>query len=415
MRVLHIALTDGGGAGMGMMNQHRALRAMGIDSRVLVASKRGDDPMVTAMGRNMNVWGEGRCAQLAQRAACRLGVCLNPFDRYHHLIYNVRRRHPAEFDNPCSQYDVTRHPLTEWADIINLHYISGFVDVPSFFGSINKPMVWTMRDENAGLGGFHYTEAKHEQYGFYAGLEDRFIDIKRRAIGSCHRLHIVSLSRGMKRFCEGVDFLANRPNTIIPNAICPDHYTPIDRTCARRALGIDGDDIIVSFVCCALGEERKGLAPAAEAIRLINNGRAYGRRVRLLCVGTDNVGIDNADIIKLGAVSDKAIMSAAYSASDIFLNASSQESFGKTIVEALYCGTPVVSTPVGVAPEIVNTLNGCLCAERTPRAIANAITAALDTTYSRDGIRRGAVARFAPERVAEMYAQLYSHIYETNA
>lgn len=404
MRVLHIALTDSGGAGMGMMNQHRALCAMGIDSRVLVATKRSDDPMVTAMRPNLNLWGSNRYAQFAQRAACRLGICLNAFDRYHHLIYNVRRKQPADFDNPYSQYDVAHHPLVEWADVINLHYISGFVDVPSFFGCIKKPVVWTMRDESAGLGGFHYTEAKQKAHSCYAPLENIFLDIKQRAINSCEQLHIVSLSKTMQHFCESIDFLASRPNTIIPNAISPDDYQLHDRTEARRALGINTNDIIVGFVCCSLGEERKGFSIALDAVRRLNgNGR-------LLCVGTDNVDIDSPDIIKLGTINDKRRLSLAYSASDIFLNASSQESFGKTIVEALYCGTPVVSTSVGIAPDIITLSNGCLCAERTPQAIAQAIAQVLATNYRRDDIRRNAITCFAPERVAEQYAKLYSTI-----
>ena len=58
MKILHIALTDGGGAGMGLMNQHRALLQLGVDSRVLVAIKQGKDATVTEMRPNTKCVGK---------------------------------------------------------------------------------------------------------------------------------------------------------------------------------------------------------------------------------------------------------------------------------------------------------------------------------------------------------------------
>lgn len=404
MRVLHIALTDGGGAGMGMMNQHRALRAMGVDSRVLVAVRRTDDPAVVQMQPNQYVWGN-RMLQTMQRGLCRLGVTFNDYDKWHHIIYNVRKRHNVAFDNPFSQYDVLRHPLVAEADIVNLHYVSGFVDIPSFFRGIRKPVVWTMRDESLGLGGFHYREDRRLFYSHYAALEDSLLDIKRNAVNGCGNMHIVSLSRTMQRFCNEIDFLAQRPNRIIYNAISPDCYVCSSRRKARRELCLNDDDIIVSFVCCSLDERRKGLAVALDALRILDD-----RHIKLLCVGRTNGSIDVPGVVRLGTVSDSRRLSAVYSASDLFLNVSSQESFGKTIVEAMYCGTPVVSTPVGIAPEIMTARNGCLCARRTPHAIAQAIRTALAVQYDSTAIRAAAIEKFAPEKVAAQYASLYQSI-----
>lgn len=41
-----------------------------------------------------------------------------------------------------------------------------------------------------------------------------------------------------------------------------------------------------------------------------------------------------------------------YSACDVFVSASLQESFGLTPIEAMACGKPVVATPVGIVPEL---------------------------------------------------------------
>ena len=405
MKVVHIAVSDGGGAGMGMMNQHHALLALGVDSRVVVARKTSSDPTVAEMRPNRNLWGSNRVAGFAQKALRRAGITFNDYDRWHHRIYKSRLRQSVQFSQPYSQYDVLRHPLVADADIVNLHYVSEFVDLPSFFAGVGKPVVWTMRDENPGLGGFHYQSIKQQYYQAFATIEDAFIGVKRAAIGSCRDLHLVSLSDEMRQFCQAVDFLSDKPNAKIYNAISPDDYQPVGKAEARRQLGLAADDVVLAFVSCNLGEERKGFQLVREAIRLLAD-----ERIKLLCVGRCDMQIDEANVITLGTVTDRKKLSAVYSAADAFVNASEQESFGKTVVEALYCGTPVVSTPTGIAPEIVDPSNGCLCGGRTPQAIATAIAEVLGSTHDAAAIRRKAVGQFAPEVVANQYIDLYNSI-----
>ena len=209
----------------------------------------------------------------------------------------------------------------------------------------------------------------------------------------------------MRRFCEGVDFLANRPNTIIYNAISPADYIIFKRNEARNELGLNPDDIVLSFVCCQLSEKRKRFAEVMEALNILGD-----KRIKLLCVGKCDVEITNPNVISLGSISDRRRMSLVYSASDIFVSPSAQESFGKTVVEALYCGTPVVSTPVGIAAEIIAEGNGALCGSGTPHEIAEAIKRVLGNKFSNTEIRQLAVEKFAPENVAQQYIALYNKI-----
>ena len=78
-----------------------------------------------------------------------------------------------------------------------------------------------------------------------------------------------------------------------------------------------------------------------------------------------------------------------------------------TVVEALYCGTPVVSTPVGIAAEIIDEGNGALCGG-TPYEIAQAIKRVLGNKYNQTEIRQLATEKFAPENVAKQYIALYN-------
>jgi glycosyltransferase involved in cell wall biosynthesis len=83
------------------------------------------------------------------------------------------------------------------------------------------------------------------------------------------------------------------------------------------------------------------------------------------------------------------------------------EPFGLVMIEALAAGTPVVATPAGSAPEIVDDgVTGYL--RRGCAALAEALTAAAD--LDRAACRAAAASRFATERMVREHVQLYSDL-----
>ena len=409
MKVLHIALSDRGGAGAGMLTQHLALLAQGIDSKVLVASKRTDLDTIFQVEPNQYVWGKGKVAQFLQKVARRMGLCLNRYDHYKRRVYKIRRRHWTEFALPITSYDLSTHPLVQEADIINLHFVADFLDYESFFRKVNKPIVWTMRDENPGLGGFHYSSTKSELYSYFADLEDEFADIKLKALAKCEHLHIVALSHQMRNFCAQSQCFAGRPITIIPNAINADNFRPYRRHEARQHLGIGENDLAIAFVSCAIEDERKGFRELALAVQQLE--AQTSRPINVLCVGANEYnGPVPSNCRFFGHLNTPNDLSGVYSAADVFASPSYQESFGKTVVEALCCGTPVVSTPVGIAPEIINERNGALCRIGDVDDLARALHDVFNRTYDKESIRREAREHFLPQSVAKQYIKLYEDV-----
>ena len=411
MKVLHIALTDGGGAGLGMMNQHLALLKAGVDSKVLVAYKKSSLDSVYEMKPNLSIWSSNKYIYLLEKIARRLGICLTEYDKIHHLIYIIRRKHPVPYSSPITQYDVSGHPLVKEADIINLHFIAGFVDVESFFTKVKKPIVWTMRDENPGLGGFHYEESKKGADTRLLQLDEKFLNIKRKVLKSYPSLHLVSLSKLMYEFCEKVDFLSCHSNQIIYNAINPDTYQIVDKRQARKELSLSEQDIIISFVSTSLGERRKRLREVMEAVKILRE-RVANKQIKLLCVGNEDIDGTLPNMICLGMITDTKQLCRVYSASDVFVSPSAQESFGKTVIEALFCGTPVVSTPVGIAAEVINEDNGIICKDGLADNIASAIGMVLRRKYNSESIRQASNRLFSPYQIAEQYINLYNNILE---
>ena len=119
--------------------------------------------------------------------------------------------------------------------------------------------------------------------------------------------------------------------------------------CARLAL--ERDDL--ALVIAGDGEERAALEEQARRLGLAERTFFFGK-----------VAYD--DLPKL------------YNCADVSVVASHHESLGLVINEALACGTPVVSTRVGIAPLVIRDgENGYLLPERTAEALARGIDAAL--------------------------------------
>ena len=81
-----------------------------------------------------------------------------------------------------------------------------------------------------------------------------------------------------------------------------------------------------------------------------------------------------------------------------------REPFGMVMIEALACGTPVIATPCGAAPEIVDDgVTGYLRSCQTGLVEALASVPALD----RDACRRAAKERFSAARMVDDHVAVY--------
>ena len=96
-----------------------------------------------------------------------------------------------------------------------------------------------------------------------------------------------------------------------------------------------------------------------------------------------------------------------YKTADLFVLSSNYEGFGNVIVEALACGTPVVSTdcPSGPAEILENGKWGRLTPVGNADALAEAMRASLEDDHDTAALKRRA-ADFAPEIAARKYLKL---------
>ena len=88
------------------------------------------------------------------------------------------------------------------------------------------------------------------------------------------------------------------------------------------------------------------------------------------------------------------------------------EPFGMVMLEALACGTPVVATPMGAVPEIVDhDVTGFICSGE--ESLAKAVVAAGD--LDREACRQAVAGRFSARRMVADHLALYSAVSDCGA
>jgi glycosyltransferase involved in cell wall biosynthesis len=204
------------------------------------------------------------------------------------------------------------------------------------------------------------------------------------------------------------------PATVVPNAVDASLFRPMDRSACRRSLGLSG--FVVGYVGRLV--EEKGLADAVDALKQCPPS------VRLVLVGSGPyqaqlqqraARLELSERVQFLAGRPLEQLPPLMNALDALLlpsrtTASWKEQFGRVIIEAHACGTPVIGSNSGAIPEVIGE-GGLVVAERDPGALAAAITALqANPQQSREMGRKGhrqVEAQYTWEQVAGRMRDIY--------
>jgi D-inositol-3-phosphate glycosyltransferase len=189
---------------------------------------------------------------------------------------------------------------------------------------------------------------------------------------------------------------------VVPCGVNLDLFQPQPKQAARKQLDFDRDDIILLNV--GRFEPLKGIDRLLEAMIHLRDHR----RLRLIIVGGDgnqapesqflrqkaiNLGIED-EVIFAGRIEQK-YLPLYYSSADVLVMASHYESFGLVGLEALACGRPVVSTPVGAMDSLIQQSQaGYVVSDTLPRSLAKGIRSIIRNSAlpQADEIRKAVLA-----------------------
>lgn len=406
MKVVHITKLPDGGASLCAMRICRALQLNGVDSRMLLMQGEPADDVTIAEAD----WAYRRQDNVVVRIIAKV-VRLLTRPRFEWLIRQRKcaaKSGSAFFTSPVTGYtNLANHPLVREADIVHLHWISDFVDFPTFFRRVSKPIVWTSHDENPGLGGFHYLSFKNHAPFAYVRLDRRYEDIKRKAIAIGNTPHMVAISSYMRDFFKQSVILKDCPSTLIHNGVDCAAFNVLPKENCRAKLGIPADKKVFLFSSWQIEDKRKGLhllIPALDSLRNDN--------ILLVCLGNYK-SVPQAQYIQVrceGLVKGSERLSEYYSAADFFVLPSFQEAFAQTPLEAMACGTPVVAFPCSGIPDLITHKNGVAATDFTIEALTDALLEAMNTEYSSKDIRQDVVGRFSYDKIARQYMELYNQL-----
>lgn len=121
------------------------------------------------------------------------------------------------------------------------------------------------------------------------------------------------------------------------------------------------------------------------------------------------------NVLFLPRVEDSSQMPELYNKAKMLVCASTVEGNPRVTIEAMACGTPVVSTRVGIMPEVIQNGENGLLVDWDSGEIASAIQQLLDDSHFYQGIvqtGQQSVQRFEAEAIIRDYASVYHEIIE---
>jgi glycosyltransferase involved in cell wall biosynthesis len=191
-------------------------------------------------------------------------------------------------------------------------------------------------------------------------------------------------------------------------------YRPIDKTTARELLQLPQDRSLVLFgALAATKDQRKGFHLLTAALQHLRQ-TAWQDRIEVVIAGASRPAtpVDMGFRAHyLGHLHDDLTLALAYSAADVMVVPSTQESFGQTASEALACGTPVVAfRATGLMDIVDHQQNGYLAQPYESGDLANGIAWILEdrTRYAQlcHQARRKAERHFTLALQAHRYLSL---------
>lgn len=335
MNILHLVAGDlSGGAARGALWLHEALLEHGACSQILTNSRnvtnyRGTHSIVT-----------DSVTRVKGAVRCRLDLLPTWF---------YRNRKKIIFSPGLTGYDFTKTQHYEQADIIHLHWINaGFVNL-RHLSKVDKPIIWTMRDMWPMTGGCHYAigcDNYQKGCGWCKELASnvkndlsRFV-LWRKKKNLQRNMKIVGISTWLSECATKSELFRNFDVRTISNNINSSDFKPIEKHIARDVLDLPENSKIVLAGAQSFKEVWKGFDLYLKALQYLS-----GENIFLLFFGKiDEVYLGKLGFgyKNLGFLHDTTSLRLAYSAADVFVAPSSMEAFGKTIGEAMSCGTPVV-------------------------------------------------------------------------
>ena len=250
-------------------------------------------------------------------------------------------------------------------DLIALHNLHGYyINIQLLFTFIKEssiPVVWTLFDCWAFTGHCSYFDdinctkwktqcmqcPKHKKYpkSFVDNSRLNFND-KKNLFTNVNNLEIVTHSKWLGNLVNQ-SFLSEYKVNVSPSAINLDLFKPLVSDLKEK---FDIKDKRVILGCASVWSTRKGLDDFLKLNKII--GKEY--QIVLIGLNMKQIKLLPDTIIGINRTESIEELAKWYSLASVFVNPTTQDNFPTTNIEALACGTPIVTYNTGGSPEAID-------------------------------------------------------------
>lgn len=272
-------------------------------------------------------------------------------------------------------------------DIIHLHHLHGYyINIHTLFDYLslsNIPVVWTFHDCWSFTGHcahfdyvgcnkwqtecFKCPQKKEYPASYLFDRSKKNYKEKKKLFTSVPQMTIISVSKWLDEKVS-LSFFRDIPHKVIYNGIDTSIFKPSSNGIQiRDKYGIGKSYLILGVA--NTWSKRKGLDDFIKLSHSLNQNE------KIILIGLNNKQIRDLpeNIIGVKKTESKQELVDLYSAADVYINLSVEETFGLTTAEALACGTPAIVYKSTACPEIIDNYTGIEVEKKNISSVINAI------------------------------------------
>lgn len=304
--------------------------------------------------------------------------------------------------------------------IIHLHNIHGYyLNYPILFDCLKEldiPIIWTLHDcwpftghcayftaaecDKWKTGCYECPNKKEYPASYFLDNSNRNYQLKKKVFTSNKNIHFVPVSSWLSELLDD-SFFSDYPKTIIHNGVDLDIFKPI------KSISSKSSQFIVLGVA-SVWDKRKGLDDFIKLRQILDSHYSIivvgVSKKQMKSIPDGIVGIERTENIQQ--------LAELYSKADVFLNPTYEDNFPTTNIEALACGTPVITYNTGGSPEAVTTETGFVVEQGNIQGLVDCINIVKDKgkDHYAAACRERAVKHFNKDDRYQEYIDLYKSL-----
>ena len=311
-------------------------------------------------------------------------------------------------------------------DIIHLHNIHGYyINYKVLFrylAIINKPVVWTLHDCWSFTGHCAYysfvncskwqiqcrkcsIKSSYPKSVLFDRSEKNF-ENKKHVFNLPSKICIIPVSNWLKNDVAK-SFLKKYPQKVIHNGIDLDVFFP-SKGATKERYNITGKFVILGIA--NIWDERKGLSDFIQLSQFLLEDEI------IFLVGLSQKQISKLpyNIIGIQRTESTSTLAELYSSSNLFFNPTREDNYPTTNLEAIACGTPVVTYKTGGSIESITKETGFIVEQGDLAEVRHIIDLVKEQGEEHyvDKCRNHAIANFDGSIMYKEYISLYDSLLE---